>query len=59
MNYNLNVNQSAIALHLAENAGHVPNNNSLVLIEEEPRKFFRKVKESLYIRTLIPLLKPI
>jgi hypothetical protein len=59
MNYNLNVNQSAITLHLAENADHVPNNNSLVLIEEEPRKFFRKVKKSLYIRTLIPLLKPI
>jgi hypothetical protein len=49
----LNVEQSAIALHLAENEGHTPNNNSLVLIEKEPRKFFRKVKESLYIRKCV------
>jgi hypothetical protein len=50
---NLNVEQSAIALHLAENEGHIPNNDSLVLIEKEPRKFFRKVKESLYIRKCV------
>jgi hypothetical protein len=42
----LNVEQSAIALHLTKNEGHIPNNDSLVLIEKDPRKVFRKLKES-------------
>jgi hypothetical protein len=42
--------QSAIALHLAENPGHFPDKMSLTLIEKEHRTGFRKNKESLYIR---------
>jgi hypothetical protein len=46
----LRVEQSAIALHLAEHPGNFPDNGSLVLLEKEHRQFFRKTKESLYIR---------
>jgi hypothetical protein len=44
------VNLSAIALHLSENTGHFPDESSLILIEKESRFFYRKTKESLYIR---------
>jgi hypothetical protein len=48
-----NINQSALALHMMENPGHTPDNNSLTLIEKEPRQFFRKVKEALHIKKCI------
>ncbi len=42
---------SPVALHMAENE-HVIDKNSYALLASEHRDYFRKFKESIYIRSL-------
>jgi len=42
--------KSAVALHLMDQPNHTLSTDSASLIEFEPRYFYRKFKEALYIR---------